>query len=89
MHHIHVKSSTIFSIGYDRPSLTLQITFKGKEEKPVSTYQYANVPPETVADVIFSDSVGSTFGKRIKGNEAFPFTKLETIEVPAVKEKVA
>ena len=56
-----VKSSTIESIGYDGDTKTLRIKFKSG-----ATYDYADVPYETHADLMSAPSIGKHFHSMIR-----------------------
>ncbi len=72
-----VSSSQVHSVGYDPDSQTLHVKFKDRTNKagdviPGSTYAYSGVPPEVHAGLLAADadekqSVGSHFGKNIRG----------------------
>jgi hypothetical protein len=84
--HIAVKSSNIFSIGYDRRLCILQVTFHA-QGKPTGTYEYTHVTCDEVAELLFGESVGSYFSKVIKPEK--PCRKLAEIITPEIKEAVA
>lgn len=70
-----VKSSNIVSIGYDPLARTMRVKFKG-DQPP---YQFDNVDPETHANLMAAQSVGSHFHDKIKGR--FPARKLKPEEL--------
>ncbi len=76
---VAVISSQLAGVGYDAESKTLRITFaKRKDGTPGSSYDYADVEPETHEAMMAAESVGSYFHKNIKPNaEKYPYTKLE------------
>ncbi len=57
------KSSQIKSIGHDRNTNRLFVTFS---RTPRTCYEYPNVEPLTFRDVVCATSIGSAFGKRVK-----------------------
>lgn len=65
-----VESSNMAAVGYDAPSQTLHVQFKGG-----SHYTHAGVSPEAHAALMAAESKGSHYSKNIKGK--FPHTKLE------------
>lgn len=67
---IPVVSSNIEAIGYDRNTSTLRVVFQGAR-----AYDYMDVPPEVVLDLMFAASHGSFFAKQVKN--AYTFTKVE------------
>ena len=72
-----VKSSQIFAIGYDAPTLTLAIQFVSKaggNRNAGSLYLYDNVPAEVFNGFASAQSTGKYFGEHIKGQ--FSFRKL-------------
>lgn len=82
---VAVISSQIAAIGYDKDSRTLRITFTDRIDKdtkrPIpqsgSSYDYANVEPETHQALVSSPSIGSYFYANIKPDrEKYPYTKL-------------
>lgn len=65
-----VTSQQVKAVGYDSASKTLAVSFtKGSE----AVYQYPNVEPETYAELMAAESIGSYFGKHIKTR---PFNKV-------------
>ncbi len=84
MHYIQVKSRNILCVGYDRPSLTMHLTFH-KEGTPTRSYEYKNVLPESVVELIFAESIGGHFNSRIRNKEQFPCTPLAEIVGVVVK----
>jgi len=75
-----VQSSQIKEIGHEAATNTLAIRFNGKGDQPGSLYHYAGVDAEAFQNFKSADSIGSYFGKNIKGN--FAYTK-----VPEKKEE--
>ncbi len=71
-----VCSSQIAEIGYDEDAQVLGVRFPLKSGG-VSEYHYDNVPPRVHRALVEDKSIGSYFGKNIKGNPAYPFTKIE------------
>lgn len=76
MNRTIVKSSTIQSVGYDPVAQTLEVEFNGG-----ATYHYHNVPPETHAAFMASDSQGKFLHANIKGK--YEFKKVEQTPPPA------
>lgn len=65
-----VKSSQIESIGYDQATKTLAVKFiRGGG----AVYNYFDVPPSIYAGLQTAESVGTFFGKHVRG--AFEFEK--------------
>lgn len=69
-----VTSSQIAAIGHDAASNTLAIQFL-KQGQPGSVYHYSNVTPEQFAEFRDAESIGSHFGKNIRGQ--FDFVRVE------------
>ena len=72
-----VKSSQIFAIGYDAPTLTLAIQFVSKaggNRNPGSIYLYDRIPKELFKGFASAPSAGTYFGKHIK--EQFSYRKV-------------
>jgi len=68
-----VESSQIKAMGYDAESKTLAIEFLGG-----GLYHYANVEPDTFAEMMLAPSLGSYFYKNIKANkEKYQYKKIE------------
>ena len=63
-----ITSSNIESVGYDRPTRTLAVKFKGG-----STYHYHGVPESVHASLVAAPSAGAHFAQHIKGK--FTYTK--------------
>lgn len=72
-----VESSRLAAIGHDPDTNTLAVQFNSKSG-PGKVYHYANVSAEQFSDFQSADSVGKYFGSNILGNEAHPFTLLES-----------
>lgn len=74
-----VDSSQIHAVGYDGPSQTLAIQFKGgaSSRSPIgSLYHYQNVPTDVHSGLVSAESIGSYFGKNIKPfTDKYPFQK--------------
>ena len=66
MKRIKVESSSIESIGYDRSELVLEVEFTRGV-----IYQYVNVYPDEVIDLIFAESVGKSLALGIKKRKSF------------------
>jgi hypothetical protein len=58
-----VLSSAIKAVGYDETSATLEVEFRSG-----SVYDYEDVPPEEVLELLSSDSMGRYFGTHIRRN---------------------
>ena len=56
-----VVSSNISSVGYDAPSLTLEIEFHSGK-----VYQYFDVPEQVYGEFVGAASLGSYFNAQIK-----------------------
>lgn len=81
------KSSNIHGIAYAPKQKILTIKFKGRESsKPVSTYQYFNVPKSIHAELLKQNarrvkkgkkfgSVGKLFAQKIRGK--YQYEKIE------------
>ena len=66
MAFLPVVSSMVSRLQYDRNTRVLTAVFRDR------FYAYADVPADVVLDVLFADSIGSTFDKLIKkGGFAF------------------
>lgn len=77
-----VESSQIAAVGFDEESFTLDVEFKRG-----GLYRYFDVSPEVFDDLLKAGSVGSFFGKEIKGK--YRFEKLGAPAKPtAVADKV-
>jgi len=63
---IPVVSSNLEAIGYDRPTSVLRVIFQGGR-----AYDYADVPLDVVVDLMFTESHGGFFAKKIKGIYAY------------------
>lgn len=63
-----IDSSNIKSASYDIESKTLVVTFNGG-----SAYSYESVEPDSVCQLLFSDSSGKAFHDSIKKHK---YTKL-------------
>lgn len=70
MRHVAVKSTNIASLGYDALTKELQVTFKDKDDKPTSTYSYADVPEDVALSLRHASSVGKYFGDNVRGKFA-------------------
>ena len=68
MERIPVSSSNVVSVGYDEPSLTLEVEYRA------GVYQYTGVPPETYSDLMNAGSIGAFMNDVIKPN--FPYTQV-------------
>ena len=69
-----VKSSNVSHVGYDAPSKTMAVRFKGSGQ----TYHFTGVGQEDhdklLGEGVEGHSIGGHFGKHIKGK--FPFSKV-------------
>lgn len=77
LHMQKVESAAITAIGYDEPSRTLHIEFKGG-----GRYTYHGVPPEAHAALMAADSKGGHINAHIKGTYKFQ-------KQPAPRKKAA
>lgn len=60
-----VKSSNIHSVAYDPEARTLEVKFHSGGH-----FRYQDVDPKTHEAMMAADSVGSFFGKHIRGKHA-------------------
>jgi hypothetical protein len=74
MERQQVVSSQILAVGYDSELQVLEIEFKRKGDAPGGVYQYFDVEPEQHQAFMQAESIGSHFGKHIRGK--FKFTKI-------------
>lgn len=58
-----VTSSNVADVGYDAPSMTLEIGFKNG-----TVYQYFDVPESVYQELLRSDSVGTFLNQQIKNS---------------------
>ncbi|WP_369326426.1 KTSC domain-containing protein [Alcaligenes nematophilus] len=72
-----VESNKIKAIGYDEATRTLAVTFTRGNG---AIYHYPDVDPQTHADFIGAESVGTYFGKHL---QSLPFKKYHPEEVAA------
>lgn len=72
-----VESNKIKAIGYDEATRTLAVTFTRGNG---AIYHYPDVDPQTHADFIGAESVGTYFGKNL---QSLPFKKYHPEEVAA------
>lgn len=70
-----VKSSNVFSIGYDETKKILEVEFNGG-----GIYQYTPIPKHTYAKLMKAESKGVFLSKFIKNNKKFKFTKIEEVK---------
>ena len=63
MDRISVSSSNLNSVGYDVPSLTLEVEFKDG-----ALYQYFDVPASVHQELVTASSVGQYFSKNIRNS---------------------
>lgn len=71
---VPVTSSNIAAIGYSHTTKQLEVQFKGSG----AVYSYAGVPQEAFDALMSAESIGSHFGKHIRGK--FEGKKLEPEE---------
>lgn len=69
MERLPVDSSTIVDIGYDSPSMSLEIGFKQG-----AVYQYFDVPDALYQELMRADSKGKFFHAHIRDH--YRYTKL-------------
>lgn len=62
MNRIHVDSSNISEIGFDKNSLTLEVLFVNGR-----LYQYFDVPENVHQDLVSAGSVGQYFNAHVRG----------------------
>lgn len=73
-----VTDRQILAIGFDEPSSTLAIRFKGFKDRPPSIYHYANVTKDLFMELATADSIYSAFYAKLKYNtEKYPFQRIE------------
>ena len=65
MRRYRVLSEAIKAVGYDEETATLEVEFRSG-----SVYDYADVAPEEVLDLLQSDSPGRWFGANIRRRHA-------------------
>ena len=73
MAFVPVVSASLTAVHYEREQQRLVVQF-GE-----SWYEYDAVPGDVVLDVMFADSIGSTFDRLIKKG-GFPFRKIPATE---------
>ncbi len=69
-----IESSNITSIGYDLPTLTLEIKFKNK-----AIYQYWPIGRYTYDSLMKAKSIGGYFSREIRGNTNINYRKVDEI----------
>jgi hypothetical protein len=84
MERTPVQSSQIASIGYDAEKREMEIEFHGKKEAPGDVYRYYDVAPGTYQQMIAAKSIGSFFGKEVRGQ--YTYKKMDQSVDAAVKE---
>lgn len=72
-----VKSSNIFSIGYDEASRKLQVSFKDPLGNKKATYVYYPVEKKTHSDLMSAKSKGKFFNTEIKSNRLIAHDRVE------------
>lgn len=70
-----VDSSNLLGAGYDRPSRTLFVAFKGG-----ALYAYRDVPRSVFEGLLAAESKGQYFHRIVKG--AYEFVKLDVTVEP-------
>ena len=70
-----IESSQIESYGYHKPTSTLRVRFKSRNNLPGSVYQYNPLPVEVYAALIEAESAGKFLNASIKG-------KYPTVQLP-------
>ncbi|MHA1736936.1 MAG: KTSC domain-containing protein [Candidatus Heimdallarchaeota archaeon] len=70
MKRINIQSSSIVSIGYDIENEVLQVEFTRG-----AIYNYDEVKPKHFCDLLFAESIGSHFSKKIA--KMYNFEKVE------------
>jgi len=78
-----VKSSHLYSIGYDASTLTLDVQFLDKHGKPNpnSIYRYLPVPLRVYQMLMNSDSKGSYLAKNIIPDRTIKVTKIVDLQM--------
>ena len=66
-----VKSSQIKAIGYDAPSMTLEVHFNSG-----ARYRYHGVPADIHEGLLKAPSVGKYFGLHIKSNQDIKHSRI-------------
>jgi len=66
-----VKSSNIAEVGYDMPTLTLEVEFKNK-----SVYQYWPIKRSMYDSLVNAKSVGKYFNKHIRNVQGINFMRI-------------
>lgn len=61
MDRMPVSSSNLISVGYDEPSLTLEVEFKDG-----ALYQYFDVPASVHLELLGAGSVGQYFAQNVR-----------------------
>ncbi len=74
MAFLPVVSSALTAVDYDRANGRLKVKF-GE-----AVYEYLNIPDNVVLDVLFADSIGSTFDRLVKKG-GFGFRRLTDEEL--------
>lgn len=72
-----VKSSQIFAVGYDPATKKMQVEFHAKGDKHRSVYEYDNIEPHHHEALVGAESIGTHFGKHIRGNtDKHPYRRI-------------
>lgn len=61
MDRMPVSSSNLISVGYDEPSLTLEVEFKDG-----ALYQYFDVPASVHLELLGAGSIGQYFAQNVR-----------------------
>lgn len=69
MKQYQVDSSNLVSVGYDVDKMVLVVEFQGG-----AIYQYDEVWPETVGELMFAPSIGQYFNKHVA--REFNYTRI-------------
>lgn len=75
MRRIKVASEQVVSIGYDAPTLMLEIELRDLAKKDISIYQYFGISPELQRELVFSENIAKFFNSKIKNN--FKYKKIK------------
>lgn len=62
-----VSSSNVRSVGYDPETMTLEVAFVAKGNRPTPVYRYAGVPQTVFDEFMASSSKGKYLNGLIKG----------------------
>lgn len=70
-----VESSNIESLGYDHPTRTMVVVFKGKNK---SAYAYHPVTQGGFHNLRLAESIGKHFNEHFKNNDRITTLKIES-----------